>query len=140
VTGRRSAGGGRTPIPIDGLTAEHRYGSEPGHDLTAERLFERRWALTLLDHVFDELEAELARAGKSHQFEALRSALLGGSERVPYAQIGAALGLSEEAARAAAHRLRRRYRALLREEVARTVDDPAEVDDEIRSLFAAIGG
>ena len=81
----------------------------------------------------------MTRAGKSRQFEALRPALLGGAERVPYAQIAAALGLTEEAARAAAHRLRRRYRELLREEVARTLDDPAEVDEEIRSLFAALG-
>ena len=64
----------RTPIPIDGLTAEHRYGCEPGHDLTAERLFERRWALTLLDHVFDELEAELAKAERKSIEEKLANA------------------------------------------------------------------
>jgi RNA polymerase sigma-70 factor (ECF subfamily) len=136
----RKRGGGRTPISIDRLAAEGRYGSEPAHDLTAERLFERKWATTLLENVLGELEAEMARAGKSRLFEALRPALLGGAERVPYARIATDLGLSEEAARAAAHRLRRRYRDLLRAEVARTIDDPAEVEDEIRSLFAALGG
>ncbi len=133
-------GGGRAPVSIDGSEAEGRYGNEPAHELTAERLFERKWATTLLDQVIAAVEAEMAGAGKSRQFEALRPALLGGAERVPYAMIAAELGLSEEAARAAAHRLRRRYRELLREEVARTIDDPAGVDDEIRSLFTALGG
>jgi RNA polymerase sigma factor (sigma-70 family) len=132
-------GGGRTPVSIDRLTAEGRYDREPSHNLTAERLFERRWALTVLENVIGELEREMEGAGKSRQFEALRPVLLGNAERVSYAQIGEALGLSEEAARAAALRLRRRYRALLREEVARTVEDPEEVEDEIRSLFSALG-
>jgi RNA polymerase sigma-70 factor (ECF subfamily) len=132
-------GGGRTPVPIDGLTAEGLYSREPVHDLTAERLFERDWALTLLGHVIDRLEAEMARAGKSRQFAALRPVLLGRAGRAPYSEIAAELGLSEEAARAAAHRLRRRYRDLLREEVARTLDDPADVEGEIRDLFAALG-
>ena len=79
-------------------------------------------------------------AGKSRAFEALRLPLLGGAERVPYAPIAAALGISEEAARAAAHRLRSRYREILREEVARTLDDPSEVAAEIRALFAALRG
>jgi RNA polymerase sigma-70 factor (ECF subfamily) len=132
-------GGGQTPISIDGPEAEGRYGREPAHDLTAERLFERRWATTLVANVIGAVEAEMARAGKSRQFKALRPALLGEGERVPYARIAAELGLSSAAARAAAHRLRRRYRELLRAEVARTIDDPAGVDDEIRSLFAALG-
>jgi RNA polymerase sigma-70 factor (ECF subfamily) len=132
-------GGGRTPVPIDAVTAEGRYSREPAHELTAERVFERHWALTLLGHVIDRLEAEMTRAGKSRQFAALRPALLGSAERAPYAQIAAELELSEEAARAAAHRLRRRYRDLLREEVARTLDDPADVDEEIRDLFVALG-
>ena len=133
-------GGGRPPIPIDGPDAEGRYGREPAHELTAERLFERRWATTLLEGVVAAVGDEMARAGKSRQFEALRPALLGDAARVPYARIAAELGLSEEAARAAAHRLRRRYRAKLRDEVARTIEDPAGVDDEIRSLFTALGG
>jgi RNA polymerase sigma-70 factor (ECF subfamily) len=133
-------GGGRAPISIDQITAEDRYDLEPAHDLTAERLFERHWALTLLDHVLGRLEVEMMRAGKSRLFEALRPALLGDAERTAYAEIAAGLGLSEEAARAAAHRLRRRYREILREEVANTLDDPAEVEAEIGALFTALGG
>lgn len=134
----KKRGGGRAAIPIDRLGARGRYDREPSHDLTAERLFDRRWALTLLDHVLARLEAEMEAAGKTRPFEALRPALLGGSERIPYAEVAAALGVSEEAARAAAHRLRRRYREILRDEVARTLDDPADVDGEIRDLFSIL--
>ncbi len=135
----KKRGGGKVVISIDRLTAEGRYGREPAHQMTAERLFEKHWALTLLDHVIGRLEAEMMQAGKSRQFDALRPALLGGASRTPFARIAAELGLSEEAARAAAHRLRRRYRDLLREEVTRTVDDPADVDEEIAALFSALG-
>ena len=81
----------------------------------------------------------MTQAGKSRQFTALKPALLGGAARAPFAQIAAELGVSEEAARAAAHRLRRRYRDLLRDEVARTVDGPADVEAEIADLFSALG-
>ena len=136
----RKRGGGRSPISIDQWKAEGRYGGEPVDVLTAERLFERRWALTLLDLVLGRLEGELAEGGKSRQFEALRPALLGTAGRASYARIGAELGVSEPAARAAAHRLRGRYRELLREEVARTLDDEGDVEAEIAELFAALGG
>jgi RNA polymerase sigma-70 factor (ECF subfamily) len=131
-------GGGRSPISIDRLAAEGRYRCEPVEALTAERLFDRQWALAVLDNVMELLTAEMDRAGKMRQFEALRPALLGSAERAPYAAIAQDLGLTEEAARAAAHRLRVRYRAVLREEVERTLDDPADLDGEIRSLFAAV--
>ncbi len=135
----RKRGGGRSPISIDGLAAEGRYGREPAHTLTAERLFERQWAVALLANVMNTLAAEMARAGMSRQFEALRPALLGEAKRTPYGEIARGLALTENAARVAAHRLRRRYRELLREEVARTVTDAADVDAEIRSLFASLG-
>ncbi len=135
----RKRGGGRLPISIDALAAEGRYGCEPAHTLTAERLFERQWALTLLNRVLESLAAEMARVGKTRQFEALRPALLGAAERTSYSNIAAGLGIKEDAARAAAHRLRRRYRELLREEAAQTLDDAADVDEEIRSLFALLG-
>jgi len=131
-------GGNRPPISLDALTAEGRYCREPAHDLTPERLFDRQWALTLLDQVLNQLELEMSLAGKGRQFAALQPALLGGAQRVPYAEIAAALSISEDAARAAAHRLRRRYRELLRDLVARTVNDPADVDDEINMLYTAL--
>jgi RNA polymerase sigma factor (sigma-70 family) len=131
-------GGGRVTIAIDQLYGPERYAREPSHNLTAERLFERQWALTVLERVIGRLDSEMTAAGKSSQFEALRPALLGDGERVPYREIANRLGLSEDAARAAATRLRRRYRQLLREEVAGTLGDPDDVDDEIRELFRAL--
>ncbi|WP_406698331.1 ECF-type sigma factor [Singulisphaera sp. Ch08] len=136
----KKRGGGRPLISIDRLKAEGRYGLEPVDLLTAERLFERQWALILLEQVLGQLEAEMVRSGKARQFEVLRPVLLGSALRVPYAEVAAALGVSEQAARASAQRLRRRYRVLLRGEVARTLDDPSEVDEEILALFAALGG
>ncbi len=130
-------GHGRTFVPIDTLGAEDRYQREPAHEMTAERLFERRWATTLLDCVLEQLAQEMSAAGKTRHFEALQPTLLGSDARLAYAQISAELGCSETAARLAAHRLRARYRTLLRREVARTLADPAAVDDEIHALFAA---
>jgi DNA-directed RNA polymerase specialized sigma24 family protein len=132
----KKRGRGYVIVPIDRLEAESRYGREPVHAVTPDRLFERRWATTLLDRVLARLESEMTASGKERQFEVLQPALLGSSERLAYAQIAAALGCTEGAARGAAHRLRVRYRALLREEVAGTIDDPSGVDDEIRELFA----
>lgn len=132
-------GGGRPPISLDFAAGESRVSLEPAHRLTAERLFERHWALALLDTVIGRLEAEYVEAGKSRHFESLRDALTGDRDRPDYAAIGQRLGMTADAARQAAHRLRKRYRALLREEVGRTVADPAEVDEELAALFRALG-
>jgi RNA polymerase sigma-70 factor (ECF subfamily) len=130
-------GGGKV-LSIDAIEAETRYGREPAHATTPERLYLKRWATTLLEGVLDRLRREMAEAGKATLFEAIGPALLGESEAASYRQIGATVGLSERAARVAAHRMRRRYRELLREEVGRTLADPADVDEEIRDLFAAL--
>lgn len=132
-------GGGRAPIPIDAPRAEGRYGGEPYHELTPERLFERRWALTLLGRALDRLGAELAAAGQAALFDRLHPALGGSREGASHAAVARELGTSEGAVKTAAHRLRRRYRELLREEITRTVANPADVDDEVRALFAALG-
>jgi DNA-directed RNA polymerase specialized sigma24 family protein len=134
----KKRGGARPPVSLDASSAEGRYRREPVHDLTPERLFDRQWALTLLDQVLSQLEREMSLAGKSRQFAVLQPALLGGAERVRYADIAAALAISEQAARAAAHRLRRRYRDVLRNLVSATVDDPADVNDEISMLYSAL--
>lgn len=131
-------GGGRPPIPIDRLEAEGRYAAEPAHDLTAEHLFDRRWATDLLDRAVGRLEAEMAAAGKSRLFARLQPALTGGRGEVPHAVVAAELGMTEGAVKMAASRLRRRYGEILRAEIARTVADPADVEDEIRSLFDAL--
>jgi RNA polymerase sigma factor (sigma-70 family) len=131
-------GGGRSPIPIDRVAAEGRYAADPAHELTAERLFDRRWATDVLEHAVDRLEAETACAGKAELFARLLPALTGGRGEVPQAAVAAELGMTEGAVKMAASRLRRRYGELLREEIARTVADPADLEEEIRSLFAAL--
>ncbi|MFI5454217.1 MAG: RNA polymerase sigma factor [Isosphaerales bacterium] len=133
-------GGGATIVSIDRIDAEGRYGRELAHELTAERLFERQWALMLLERVLRRLEAEAAQAGKAKLFARLRPALQGDGLAPSHAAIGGELGMSEGAVRVAAHRLRARYRELLREEVGRTTGDPADVDQELADLLAALAG
>jgi RNA polymerase sigma-70 factor (ECF subfamily) len=123
-------------VPI-GTSAETGDGVEPADTLTPEKLFERGWALALLDHVFGHLRRECEAERNAALFDALKDTLVGNMPDDTYAAIGLRLGLSEGAVKVAVHRLRARYRARLREEIARTVSSPAEVDDEIRSLFAA---
>jgi RNA polymerase sigma factor (sigma-70 family) len=131
-------GGGRPVLPIDATDAEGRYAREPSHDLTAERIFDRSWALTLLGRVFDGLRREYDDAGRGATFEELRVVLTDGPKSASYAEIAARLGSTEGAVRVAVHRLRRRYGFLLRQEIAATLDDSAQVDDEIHALFAAL--
>jgi RNA polymerase sigma-70 factor (ECF subfamily) len=135
----RKRGGGRRPLPLDLRDAEARFGHEPAHTLTAEKLFDRRWALTLLDEVLARLRQEYAGKGKAELFEVLRPYLVGDPDTAPYAGTAGQLGLSKGAVKVAVHRLRQRYREVLREEIARTLDDPEQVDEEIRELFAALG-
>jgi RNA polymerase sigma-70 factor (ECF subfamily) len=131
-------GGNRQFMPIDFGDADSRYSGEPGHHETPERLFERRWALALLEQVLARLRGEDEAAGKGRLFEQLKSHLTGDSGGMPHAQAAAELGLSEGAVKVAVHRLRRRYRELLREEIGRTLADPGQIEEEIRDLFAAL--
>jgi DNA-directed RNA polymerase specialized sigma24 family protein len=131
-------GGGRRVIPIDVVDSEGRYGREPWHVLTAEKLYERQWALSLLEKVLVRLEAETVRSGKAELFTHLRPMLEGDDLAESYRKVGESLGMREDAVKVAAHRLRARYRTLLREEVARTVSDPGQVEDELRGLLAAL--
>jgi RNA polymerase sigma factor (sigma-70 family) len=131
-------GGGQIPIPIDVATAETSIGFEPADTTTAEKIYERRWALTLLDHVLRRLREEFIRDGKEKLFEQLKPTLTEASRSVRYAEMATRLGTSEGAVKVAVHRLRQRYRELLRAEIADTVASPGEVDDELRNLFAAL--
>lgn len=131
-------GGGQTLIPIDVASAETACGFEPADQVTAEKAFERRWALTLLDQVLRRLRQEHVNEGKEPMFEQLKQTLTEASRSVPYAEIALRLGTSEGAIKVAVHRLRQRYRELLRAEIASTVAGPEEVEDEIRNLFAAL--
>jgi RNA polymerase sigma-70 factor (ECF subfamily) len=132
-------GGGVRPLRLDLETGESRLSLQPVDDMTPERHFERQWVLTLLDLVMSQLEAEYRQSGNAEQFERLKGSLTGQRDHLPYAAIGAELNISEEAARQAASRLRKRYRQLLRAEVSQTLAEPGEIDDEIRSLFEILG-
>jgi RNA polymerase sigma-70 factor (ECF subfamily) len=134
----RKRGGGRRPLPLDLAGAHDRYRREPAHADTPEKLFERRWALALLDEVLGGLRREYEAAGKGPLFALLKEHLTGDDPGLPHGEAARQLGTTEGAVKVAAHRLRRRYRELLRQEIAQTLADPAEVDDEIRSLFAAL--
>ena len=131
-------GGGQAPVPFDRVVAEGRFRAEPVNELTAERLFERRWATGLLEHAVSRLEAESIASGKPDLVSRLLPTLTGGRSEVSFADIAAQLGMSAGAVKMAASRLRKRYGEILREEIARTVADPADVEGEIRALFAAL--
>jgi RNA polymerase sigma-70 factor (ECF subfamily) len=135
-------GGGRAVVSLDALDAEARYRAEPADETTPERLFDRAWALTLLEGVLDQLAAEYAGSGRAVMFDRLRVALTGGPDAVPYAAIAAKQGTTEAAVQQAASRLRKRFRAALRERIAATLEAPDEaaVEDEVRALFAALEG
>jgi len=125
-------GGGQMAISLD--TAEARYRAEPGDDMSPERIFERHWAMALLAQVSVRLRENYQTAGNGPLFETLRIYLTGEKGLPSYQQTADQLGLSLEAVKKAVERLRRRYGELLREEIAHTVNDPAEVDEEIRHL------
>ena len=131
-------GGGRPPLSLEIETAEGRYQREPTDHETPERVFERRWALTMLDRVLAALRDEYHRGGREERFERLQGLLTGGTSEESYAQLGATLGLSEGAVKVAVHRLRQRFGELLRAEIAQTVQRDQDIDDEIRYLFSAL--
>jgi RNA polymerase sigma factor (sigma-70 family) len=131
-------GGRCSIISLNFAGAEARYGTEPSHGLTPEKLFARRWSLTLLEHVLGRLREDYAAKNKGTLFDRLRICLLGDKEVVPYARVSRELGMTPGAVRVAVHRLRQQFRELLREEIGRTVENPDHIEDEIRDLFAAL--
>jgi RNA polymerase sigma factor (sigma-70 family) len=124
-------------LSLDAQEAERRLRLEPVDRLDAEKIYERRWAMTLLQKALDGLRAESAAAGKARWFEGLRS-FLSGDASSSSAEAAAELGLTDTAFRGAVYRLRQRYRELVREEIAHTVSDPSEIEEEIRYLIAVI--
>jgi RNA polymerase sigma-70 factor (ECF subfamily) len=134
----RKRGGGQPVLSLDFRTAEDGWQAEPGHGLTPEKLFARRYALALLDQVLVRLRSEWDGTERAATFARLKDFLTGSVDE-RYARAAADLGMSESAVKVAVHRLRRRYRALLREEIAKTVAGAAEVEEEIRELFEALG-
>lgn len=136
-------GGGRLVLSIDaaGLdwdSGESRFLTEPSHDVTPERLFERQWALALLDRVLCRLKDEQIAAGKPEQFAVLQPFLSLDRDTANYADAASQLASTEAAVRVAAHRLRKRYREILRDEIAHTVANTDEVENELKYLFVVL--
>src|SRR5688572_13769044 len=131
-------GGGREPVWLDALTAEQRYRFEPVDTLSADQIFDRRWALDLLARVQRNLADEFAAAGKSERFQALEQFLPGAQPSESHATAGTRLGLNENAVKQEVHRMKKRYVELLRAEVAQTVAHPDEVDEELRYLVDVV--
>lgn len=133
-------GEGRPVISLNQPETESRFLAEPADPSTPEKAFEKRWALTVLEHVLERLREEFTASGKTERFERLKVLLWGEKGSPPYARVAGELGLSEGALKVAVHRMRERFRELLRAEVANTVSSPGEIDDELRHLISVISG
>ena len=129
--------GGGAIVSLEFSSGEERYQREPGHYETPDRIFERRWALSMLERVMERLRDEFVQHGRPENFERMKVFLLGQSE-APYADLAREMNTSEGALKVAIHRLRKRYRELFRQEIADTVADPAKVESELRYLAAVL--
>ena len=127
-------GGGQKTFTVNFESQDRNWG-EPLDSLTAEQIYERQWAVTLLNRVMDRLQREMDRSGRAHQFHLLKD-FLGGTATSSYAEVAPSLGLSESAARMAASRMRGRFRELLQEEIAQTVENQEDIYSEVQHLFA----
>ena len=136
---RQKRGGGCAIVSLQDDSAENRYRQEPAAGLAADQLFDRRWAMTLLESAMTRLRQESIDGGKAPLFEELKVFISGGRTEEGYAGVAARLNLSEGALKVAAHRLRKRYGEILREEIAQTVSSAEEVEEEIRYLFQVLG-
>ena len=136
--GSQKRGGGHTIVSFDELQAENRYQGEPATNLSPERLFDQKWAASLLEQALQNLRREYVAAGKGPLFEEAHDRLWGGRGEVGYEAMGRKLGMTEGAIKVAVHRLRLRFKECLQDEVAHTVASPAEIDDELRHLLASL--
>lgn len=131
----RKRGGGRALLSLDRSEAETRFGREPAEHDTPERIFERAWVRELLERTFARLRAEQERIGRTALFDRLRPVLAAEDDAPRLAEIARALDRTENSVKVAAHRLRKRFGELLRDEIAGTLSDPAEVEAELRALL-----
>jgi RNA polymerase sigma-70 factor (ECF subfamily) len=138
--GAQKRGGGQTTITVDLDEAETQLRNLSLDVDTPEVAYERHWARTLVARSLEKLEAEMQEAGEHRRFKLLSPFLTGQDEGLPYRDVAATLGVSESAVKVAVHRLRRRFGALLREEISHTVSDAGRVDEELRNVFRALGG
>lgn len=137
---RQKRGGGAVHLSLDWQSAEEKLQHEPPDHSSPDRIFDREWALALLERVIVRLRDEAARDGKSALFEQAKGYLMVGEATTPYADAAQVLGMDEGAVRVAVHRLRKQYRELLRDEIAQTLSDPAQVQNELYALQAALAG
>jgi RNA polymerase sigma-70 factor (ECF subfamily) len=131
-------GGAQQFLSLDGVTAESRYRLEPAHLDSPDKIFERRWAIQLLDKALAALQQEHNQEGKGTVFETLKDCLTGSRDSIHYAELAPRLGVSVGALKVIVHRFRQRYRELLREEVSQTVAAPDQIDDEMRHLVKVL--
>ena len=132
------SGKGERLIPLEALRADECVDMEPADPLTADRIYERRWALTLLEQTMTALREEFTSAGKQREFESLKTFLTAERGEIPYSEIAAKLGINESAARVSVHRLRKRFREVFRQQIAHTVARPEDVEEEVRYLLTAL--
>ncbi len=133
--GALKRGGGETPISLDADDAETRFSLEPADELTPEVLFERRWAITLMERSMMRLQRASEEKGDPERFDLLKTYLTGSEPRIPHKEAAEHLGMSESSIRVAIHRMRKQYGEFLRQEIADTVADTEQVDDELKYLL-----
>jgi RNA polymerase sigma-70 factor (ECF subfamily) len=131
-------GGGQAHVPMDTQFAESRYAEDAPAQRDPDEVFDRQWALTLLELTLQRLQAEFAEAGRADDFESLKSCLMAEHGAIDYGAVAQALGTNAGAARVAVHRLRRRFREFYREEIAKTLAEGTDLDGELRHLAAAL--
>jgi RNA polymerase sigma factor (sigma-70 family) len=136
---RQKRGGGATHLSLDWQTADSKFQVAATSEPSPDQAFDREWALALLSKVIERLQAECAADGKAKLFEQLKVFLAEGKGETAQTEVAKALGMGEGAVRVAVHRLRKRYRQLLRDEIANTLSEPSMVDEEIGALFGAFG-
>jgi RNA polymerase sigma-70 factor (ECF subfamily) len=136
---RQKRGGGVSPLSLDWQEAEDRYQITPANNLSPDKLFDRAWATVMLERVITRLREEHHSEGKGDSYEQLKPFLMGKAE-ILYAKAASDLKMSEGAVRVSVHRLRKRYRELLREEIAQTLASPTQADEEMHALFSALAG
>jgi RNA polymerase sigma-70 factor (ECF subfamily) len=137
---RQKRGGGVVPLSLDWQDAETRYQINPADHLSPDKLYDRAWAVVVLERVITRLRDEHSGDGKGELYEQLKSFLMMGASEIPYGRAATDLKMTEGAVRVAVHRLRKRYREMLREEIAQTLANPASADEEMQALFSALAG
>ena len=135
---RQKRGGGVAPLSLDWQDAETRYQINPSHDLSPDKLYDRAWAVVVLERVITRLQTESRTEGKATLYDQLKPFLMVGRGEIPYAEAAATMNMSEGSVRVAVHRFRKRYRELLRDEITQTLANPAQADEEMQALFSAL--